>query len=147
MSSELLSLFLRDLQTLRREIEAFTKEANLWRTLPGISNSTGNLCLHLCGNLRHYIGHVLGGEDYVRDRPKEFSTTGLPKAELLAEVDLTIASVERGLAIVGPAQLELPFPVPLPVESSNTGHFLLHLFGHLNWHLGQINYLRRILEN
>ena len=145
--SDLSSLYNRDLHTLRKEIEAFKQEADLWRTLPGITNSAGNLSLHLCGNLRHYIGHVLGSEDYVRDRPKEFSTTGLPMAELLAEVDRTIASVERGFAKLGQVQMEAPFPVPLPVESSSTGQFLLHLFGHLGWHLGQINYLRRILES
>lgn len=147
MSSALLSLFLRDLQTLRKEIEAFTKEADLWRTLPGISNSAGNLSLHLCGNLRYYIGHILGGEEYVRDRPQEFAAKDLPKAALLTEIDRTIASAERGLRGLKPAQWDAPFPVTLPVDSSTTGHFLLHLFGHLSWHLGQINYLRRILEH
>ncbi len=140
------TLYLRDLHSLHREIAAFRQEADLWRTLPGISNSAGNLCLHLCGNLRHYIGHVLGGEEYVRDRPLEFSAKDLPKAHLLQEVDHTIRSVELGLGALGPAQLETPFPAPLPMDASNTGHFLLHLYGHLSWHLGQINYLRRLLE-
>lgn len=143
--SDLSSLFSRDLHTLRKEIEAFKQEADLWRTLPGITNSAGNLGLHLCGNLRHYIGHVLGGEDYVRDRPREFAARDLPKAELLQEIDHTMASVERGLALLGDEALQAPFPVQLPVEVNNTGHFLMHLYGHLNYHLGQINYLRRIL--
>ncbi|MCC6840716.1 MAG: DUF664 domain-containing protein [Flavobacteriales bacterium] len=145
-STDLLALFQRDLHILRKEIGSFTREADLWRTLPGITNSAGNLCLHLCGNLRHYLGHVLGGEDYVRDRPREFSAKDLPKAHLLEEIDRTMASVERGLALVGEEALGSSFPVPLPVEASSTGHFLLHLYGHFNLHLGQVNYLRRILE-
>ncbi len=143
---ELQSLFIRDLGSLRKEIEAFKQETDLWRTLPGIINSAGNLCLHLCGNLHHYIGHVLGSEDYVRDRPREFAAKDLPKAQLLEEIDRTMASVERGLALMDEAALRSPFPVPLPMESSSTGHFLLHLYGHFNLHLGQVNYLRRILE-
>lgn len=145
-STDLLTLFQRDLQILRKEIGSFTREADLWRTLPGIANSAGNLCLHLCGNLRHYIGHVLGGEDYVRDRPREFAAKDLPKAQLLEELDRTLASVERGLARVSEDALRAPFPASLPMESSSTGHFLLHLYGHFNLHLGQVNYLRRILE-
>ena len=145
-TTELTAMYLRDLRTLRNEIESFSEEADLWRTLPGISNSAGNLCLHLCGNLRHYIGHVLGGEDYVRDRPREFAAKDLPKAQLLEEVDHTVRSVQLGLGAMDTAKLGAPFPVPLPVESASSGQFLLHLFGHLSWHLGQTNYLRRILE-
>lgn len=145
-STDLLSLFQRDLQSLRKEITSFNHEADLWRTLPGIANSAGNLCLHLCGNLRHYVGHVLGGDAYVRDRPKEFAAKDLSKAELLAEIDRTLASVERGLGKLAPAQWDTPFPVALPVDAANTGQFLMHLYGHFNLHLGQVNYLRRILQ-
>lgn len=144
--SDLRVLYNRDLQALRKEIQSFNREADLWRTVPGISNSAGNLCLHLCGNLRHYVGHVLGGEDYMRDRPQEFAAKDLPQVQLLEEIDRTIASVERGLAAVDEDAVTAPFPVQLPVESSSAGHFLLHLYGHLNYHLGQINYLRRMLE-
>lgn len=144
--AELASLYLRDLKTLRKEIAGFHEDADLWRTVHGISNSAGNLCLHLCGNLRHYIGHVLGGEDYVRDRPNEFAAKGLSKAWLMVEVASTEASIERGLGALSEHQCNAPFPAKLPMETSSTGHFLMHLYGHLSWHLGQINYLRRMLE-
>lgn len=144
--TELTALYLRDLRSLRKEIESFSKEADLWRTLPGISNSAGNLSLHLCGNLRHYIGHVLGGEAYVRDRPNEFAAKGLSKAQLVEEIDRTLASVEHGLGALPASRLDTPFPASLPVETNSAGHFLLHLYGHLSYHLGQVNYLRRMLE-
>lgn len=144
--TELTALYLRDLRSLRKEIEAFTHEADLWRTLPGVTNSAGNLSLHLCGNLRHYIGHVLGGDHYVRERPREFAAKDLPQAYLLEEIGHTMASVERTLAAAVAASMHAPFPVQVPVESNSTEHFLLHLYGHLSYHLGQINYLRRILQ-
>lgn len=140
------SLYQRDLQALHAEIAAFRQEANLWHTLPGINNSAGNLCLHLCGNLRHYIGHVLGGEAFVRDRPNEFAAKDLAQTVLLEEIDRTRTSVERGLIHLTHSQCDAPFPAKAPLEPGSTGHFLLHLYGHLNLHLGQVNYLRRILE-
>lgn len=138
-------LFDKDLKALRTEMGSFHDQDDIWRTVPGISNSAGNLCLHLCGNLRHYFGHVLAGEQYVRDRPHEFAAQGLPLQTLLEEVDRTMASMQLAWKSSSTDDLSRPYPVPTPIPVQNTGQILLHLYGHLGYHLGQINYLRRIL--
>ncbi|MCL4283407.1 MAG: hypothetical protein KJZ58_14240 [Flavobacteriales bacterium] len=102
-------------------------------------------CLHICGNLNHFVGHVLGGQAYRRDRAKEFSAKGLPKEELLGEVDRAIIAVDVAMRQLTGTTLEAPYPIPTPVDAESTCHFLLHLYGHLNYHLGQVNYLRRTL--
>ncbi|MCO6483803.1 MAG: DUF1572 family protein [Flavobacteriales bacterium] len=140
------TLFHRDLRTLRKEIEAI-REQDLWRNTDGVTNSAGNLCLHICGNLRHFIGHVLGGDDYRRDRPREFNTRGLSKEELLGIVDHTMIAVDQVLGEVSDEACNSPFPGETPVEAKDTCQFLLYLYGHMNYHLGQVNYLRRILAS
>ncbi len=67
------NIFVRDLNRLRNEIEQYKTEPNLWIVDSGISNSAGNLCLHLIGNLNTYIGAELGKSGYVRNRELEFS--------------------------------------------------------------------------
>ncbi|MCB0505039.1 MAG: DinB superfamily protein, partial [Cyclobacteriaceae bacterium] len=61
MVAELKELFERDLTQLEKEIDLYKKEEDLWLLPEGISNTGGNLCLHIAGNLQHFIGHVLGG--------------------------------------------------------------------------------------
>ncbi len=137
--------FDRDLQRLYTEIEAFPSEADLWRVSGVVANSAGNLCLHLCGNLEHFIGGLLGGSGYVRDREHAFAARNIPRAELLAEVDRTRKALAKAFATLGDERLQEPFPIPIQGEELNTAYFLLHLEGHLNYHLGQLNYLRRML--
>lgn len=144
-SRELAFLFRRDLARLRREIEAFGDDTpRLWKKLPGIENSAGNLAMHLEGNLREYIGRQLGGLAYQRARPLEFSTKDLPVAEMVARA----AALEATIPAVVEAQsldaLEAIYPENVLGEPISTRHFLIHLKGHLSYHLGQINYLRRI---
>src|SRR6185503_9865240 len=91
------AILARDLRTLRREVEAYPDEAQLWHTVPGISNPGGNLALHLCGNIQHYVGKHLGGTDYVRDRPAEFARRNVPRKEILAE----ISAAERAVSLLG----------------------------------------------
>src|SRR6185503_3972087 len=100
------TLLLRELVTLRKEIEAYPSDADLWRTVPGISNSGGTLALHLTGNLQHFIGGVLGQSGYVRNRDAEFGSRDVPREELLRQVDATIASVAAALHGLDPARLQ-----------------------------------------
>ena len=59
-------------------------EEDTWKRIRPQSNSIGNLCLHLAGNESHYLGHLIGGSNYQRDRSGEFNATGgFNKAELL----------------------------------------------------------------
>ena len=145
-SSELASLFNRDLGRLRKQIESFQNDGALWQTLPGVTNSAGNLALHLEGNLREFVGRQLGGLEYVRKRDLEFSSKGLSRDDVslrLSELSQTIPSVIEKLSL---EQLEKEYPQVVLEVAGSTREFLFHLYGHLNWHLGQIDYLRRMLE-
>ncbi|MEQ1921544.1 MAG: DinB family protein [Pyrinomonadaceae bacterium] len=149
MIDTLKELFDRDLKKLRSEIEQYRDEANLWRVDGEIPNSGGNLALHLVGNLKHFIGTVLGGSGYVRERDREFSTKGTPRTELLQMIDETMADVAAGLDKVTAEQLEAEYPIAVfadRTEPMTTGWFLVHLATHLGYHLGQINYHRRLLD-
>lgn len=132
----------RDLRALRRELEAYPDERDIWRVQPGIGNSAGNLTLHLAGNLQHFIGTVLNRTAYVRDRDAEFNRRDVPRAELLREVDAAIAAVGL-LSRMSDAELSKTFPQPVGGVTLATGDFLLHLASHFTWHLGQIDYHRR----
>jgi hypothetical protein len=139
-------LFDRDLQKLQEEIAAYQNEPALWHLAPGIRNSAGNLCLHLLGNLNTYIGAELGHTGYIRDRDREFSAQGIPRAELLAGIAATRLVVEAALTPLPDAQLATPYPVVVWEAPTSVGYLLLHLTTHLAYHLGQINYHRRLLD-
>jgi uncharacterized damage-inducible protein DinB len=138
-------LLKRDLRALRREIEAYAKEPDLWRLPPGIANSAGNLALHLAGNLQYFVGAVLGGTAYVRDRDAEFSRRDVPRAELLREIDAALDAVARGMDKVADHDLAQPFPQAVGGVRVTTEAFLLHLATHLTYHLGQVDYHRRLI--
>lgn len=135
----------RELRGFAREIELFPDDEQIWQTLPGISNSAGTLALHVCGNLQHFVGAVLGGSSYVRDRPFEFAARGLPRAHLLAEIERTLEVVARVLPGLSEEVVAAPYPDVLGGLRPPTGLFLHHLACHLSHHLGQAGYLRRVL--
>ena len=105
----------RDLRSFARDLESMP-ERDLWRTLPGVKNPVGSLAWHVCGNLRHFIGALLGGDGYVRQRDTEFSARPT-KAELLAELEITASVVERVLADLPPARLAEEMPAPPPHQA------------------------------
>ncbi len=146
MIAELTALYDRDLQRLHHEIAAFQREANLWETRGHVPNPAGNLSLHLVGNLSTYIGDTIGRQPYVRDRPAEFAARNVPKEELLRQIAHTKAVVLTSLQALPARDLDLPYPEEVLGYEMTTGFFLVHLLAHLSYHLGQINYLRRILE-
>ncbi|MEP7009577.1 MAG: DinB family protein [Acidobacteriota bacterium] len=140
---DLSTLFLRDLDGLRREIELYPDDAAPWAEIPGLPNRGGTLALHLAGNLRHFVGTILGGSGYVRDRDLEFSARDVPRADLLAKVATARQEVEAGLAVLDPSVLDKDYPLPLGGRTISTRQFLIHLAVHLTFHLGQIDYHRR----
>jgi len=139
-------LYLRDLAMLRTEIELYKNEENIWYTEGNITNSAGNLCLHLVGNLDTYIGGVLGHTGYVRDRPLEFSARNIPRADLLKSIDETIEMISVTLGQLSDEMLSAEYPQVVAEGTVTTGYFLTHLSSHLMYHLGQINYHRRLLD-
>lgn len=144
--STLTELFVRDLEKLKSEIQQYRDENALWVTGGEIANSAGNLCLHLVGNLNHFIGATLGYTGYVRQRELEFSQKNVPRQELLDAVEQTIDTVRESLGKLTEADLHERFPLEKHGQVVTTGYMLLHLQTHLNYHLGQINYHRRLLD-
>lgn len=145
MTESLLSLFHRDLDKLKEEIQLFHNEADLWSIRGHIPNTAGNLALHIAGNLQHFFGKVLGKNGYVRDREMEFGAKNVPLEELLRELDQAKMAVGGVLQTITPDELKAEYPVDVLGATWTTEKFIFHLFGHLNYHLGQVNYLRRML--
>lgn len=142
-TSTLELLITRELRAVRREIEAYPDEASVWRVVPGLPNTAGTLALHVAGNIRHFIGAVIGGDGYVRDRGAEFSRRDVPRAELLTGIDAAIAAVQRAMKATDDATLRGPFPEAIATRRVSGSDFLVHLVAHLAYHLGQIDYHRR----
>jgi uncharacterized damage-inducible protein DinB len=119
----------------------------LWKIDNDILNSGGNLCLHLVGNLKHFFGAILGNSGYVRNREEEFSLKNIPKSELIQQIEETLNVVISTLSQLSEEDLEKEYPIEALGYPMTTEYFLIHLFGHLGYHLGQINYHRRLLDN
>lgn len=137
--------YLRDLDKCIAEVEAFPDEASLWRIGGEVRNPAGTLALHLAGNLQHFIGAVLGGSGYVRNREREFAARGVSRTELIEGLKTARETVEKTLANWTDDRLTEMFPDPHFGENRSVTHALLHLLAHLNYHLGQLNYLRRLV--
>jgi hypothetical protein len=140
------TLLLRDLASFQQQLEAYPDESLVWATPPGIVNSAGTLALHGAGNLQHFIGARLGGTGYVRDRAAEFGRRGVPRAELVAELSRASAAVDSALADLDPAVLPDEHPDSFTNGKRVTiGLLLVHLAAHLTYHLGQVDYHRRLV--
>lgn len=139
-------LYTRDLDRLKQEIKLYEDEDKLWYVEEGISNTAGNLCLHLIGNLNTYIGAALGKSGYVRNRPAEFSLKDIPREKLLEKIGETKLMVIQTLDGLTEADLGAEYPVLVFEEKTSTEYLLVHLTTHLTYHLGQINYHRRLLD-
>ncbi len=142
----LIKLFDSDLQRLEEEINLYQTEESVWKITGEIKNPAGNLCLHLCGNLQHYIGAVLGRTSYVRNRDNEFAAKDLTKSELIKEIQKAKQVVHDTLENIKPSILEAEYPEKVYEYSMTTAYFLIHLSSHLNYHLGQLNYHRRLIQ-
>lgn len=137
----------RDLTVLEKELALYSSEDLIWAVTGDIKNSAGNLSLHLCGNLQHYIGAVLGHSGYIRNRDNEFAARGMTSVDLLAEIKKTRNAVQVALASIRPEILAMPYPEEVFKVPMTTEYFLIHLISHLGYHLGQINYHRRMIQN
>lgn len=146
LSDTLISLFDRDLNRVIDELNLYQSEFNLWKVEVNISNSAGNLALHLIGNLKTYIGKEIGNFSYVRNRDLEFSDKNFPREKIVADLNDTIAIIKDSLKSVSDEDLKKDYPLLVLSERTSTEYFLVHLATHLNYHLGQINYHRRFTE-
>lgn len=146
LQTTLYRLFERDLTRLKVELNLYSDEQIIWQTNGQISNAAGNLTLHLLGNLNTYIGAVLGGTGYVRDRPAEFSLKNIPRESLLEQIDALLIILQTTLSELPDTAFEEEYPLLVFEEKTSTEYFLVHLTTHLAYHLGQINYHRRLLD-
>jgi uncharacterized damage-inducible protein DinB len=147
IQNSLAELFERDIQKVITEIQAYKKEESLWMISEGISNSAGNLSLHLIGNLNHFIGKILGGSDYVRNREAEFSIKNIKREKLIQDLLKAKSTVSGTLRNLPQETLYSIYPVKVFENEMTTFQFITHLLAHLNYHLGQINYHRRLLDS
>lgn len=146
LTATLKTLFRRDLEKLIEELSLYKDESKIWYIEKGISNSAGNLALHLVGNLNNFIGLHLGNTGYVRHRELEFSQKDIPRATVIKMIEDTIVVIDRVMEVLTVEQVEALYPVEVFGGPIYTDHFLVHLSGHLNYHLGQVNYHRRLLD-
>jgi uncharacterized damage-inducible protein DinB len=146
-TSNLRQVFKRDLNKLITEVKAYSSEDKLWLTTEGISNCGGNLCLHLIGNLNAFIGAELGNSGYIRQRELEFSQKNVPIAELISKIENSILTIDSTLDKLSEKELNREYPIIVFKDKMTTGYFLMHLATHLAYHLGQVNYHRRLLDH
>jgi hypothetical protein len=145
LNETLIKLYEQNLEKLRAEIEGYADESDLWKTSGEIPNSGGNLCLHLIGNLNHFFGAVLDGTDYVRNRDAEFADKQVSKEKLLKDISATFPVVKATLEKLTAEDFAKIYPIEVFGYPMTTEYFLIYLVGHFNYHLGQIDYHRRIL--
>ena len=145
MIEDVLRLLARELQAFAREVELFPDDESLFRTVPGVTNSAGNLALHVCGNLKHFVGAVLGATGYVRNRDAEFQAKSGRREDVVRELHETAKVVSETLSQLPREALERPYPQPVANLQLPCGRFLIHLAVHLSFHLGQAGYLRRTI--
>lgn len=146
LTDTLIKLFKRDLNKLIAEVESYSNEQNLWLVKKGVSNSAGNLCLHIVGNLKTFIGAEFGNTGYIRQRDLEFSLKDVSRADIITQVNETIVVVENALNTITQEDLKKDYSRRVFEDTMTTEYFLVHLTTHLSYHLGQINYHRRLLD-
>jgi hypothetical protein len=144
-NSTLAGFYERDLHKLIEEINLFNNEADLWRTQGSVKNSSGNLVLHLIGGLNYHIGTNMGHTGYVRDRDQEFSRKGVERKVLVEQLETLISMIGKTVNALTPDDLEAGYPMVFDGEKRSNSYMLVQLLAHLNYHLGQVNYLRRII--
>lgn len=146
LNSVLANFYERDLRKLIEEVNLFRNEENLWRTHGSVKNSAGNLALHIIGGLNHLVGATLAHTGYVRNRDQEFVRKGVERKILVAQLEELITMINETVNALTGEQMEAEYPIFFDKPQTSTSYVLVQLLLHLNYHLGQVNYLRRILE-
>jgi hypothetical protein len=139
-------MFVKYLNQLKDEVKAYPNDGSLWKLSGDIKNTPGNLCLHICGNLKHNIGAIIGKTGYVRNRDAEFSRKNVPKNELLNEVDSTIDMISPVIDKLTDDDMKVEFPSDTFSQGGSIGLIILRVAAHMGYHLGQINYHRRLVK-
>ena len=146
LNSIVINFYERDIRKVIEEVNLFKNEENLWKIHGSVKNSSGNLVLHIIGGLNHLIGATLAKTGYVRDRDQEFKRKGVARKDLVEQLEKLIPMINETVAALTQEQMESEYPIFFDKPNTSTSYVLMQLLLHLNYHLGQINYLRRIFE-
>jgi len=146
LNSILAAFYERDISKLIEEVSLFKNEEDLWRIQGSVKNPAGNLALHIIGGLNHLIGATLARTGYVRNRDEEFTRKGVERKVLVAQLEELIPMINKTINALTPEQMEAEYPIFFDKPKTSVSYVLVQLFAHLNYHLGQVNYLRRMLE-
>jgi Protein of unknown function (DUF1572) len=146
LNTILAGFYARDLRRLIEEVNLFSNEEDLWKTRGSVKNSAGNLALHIIGGLNYLIGTTLAQTGYVRDRGQEFSRKGVPRKDLVAQLEQLIPMITGTLNAFTADRMETEYPLKFDDMNVPNSYVLVQLLVHLNYHLGQVNYLRRIIQ-
>jgi hypothetical protein len=146
LNTILAQFYQRDLEKLISELNSFQDEKNIWRVTGSIKNSSGNLALHLIGGLNFLIGTHLANTGYIRDRDAEFTSKAVDRTFLTAQIQELSELIKKTLDALSAEQMESDYPIPFDGQTRPVSYLLVQLLAHLNYHLGQVNYLRRSLE-
>jgi Protein of unknown function (DUF1572) len=138
-------LYLREIATLERELDLYPDDASLWKELPGLPNPAGNLVLHLAGSLQHFFGATLGNTGYQQNREAEFSTRNVSRSDLKQELSSARQGVIAAFEHLTEDSLTQVFPVQFADAPFSIRLTLLQFLGHLAYHLGQVDYHRRVV--
>lgn len=140
-------MYLTQLDALSKEISLYENEDDIWKLAGAISNTPGTLCLHICGNLNHFIGSLIGNTGYVRNREKEFSDKNVSRKTLLDLIEETKKNVSDTFGRLTDEDFHKIYPDNKFGENPSYAFIFSRLISHLSYHLGQINYHRRLLNN
>lgn len=138
-------LFIRYIDQIKNEISAYKDEADIWKSLGSIKNSAGTLTLHMCGNLQHFVGAIIGNRGYIRNRDEEFNRRNVSRNDMLAELEITKNVIEAEFNNLEDNKLNDKFPPTHFGEDITYNYALARLISHFAYHVGQINYHRRII--
>jgi len=129
---------------IRQCVEALDDEQIWWRPNEG-ENSVGNIVLHVCGSLNHYLNRQIGGIPYERDREAEFAERRhIPKTELLQIFDDMVAKAEQTFERLTPERLGDPSPEPKMYQV--VVQDLIGIATHLANHAGQVLWITKMLR-
>ncbi|HWB25034.1 MAG TPA: DinB family protein [Chitinophagaceae bacterium] len=142
----LADFYVRDIRKMMEEVNLFNEEENLWKTTGSLKNPAGNLVLHIIGGTNYLIGTLLGQTGYVRNRPEEFASKGVERTALITQLEALVPMIEKVLGNLTPEQMEAEYPIMFDDGKRPVSYVLVRLLAHLDYHLGQVNYLRRVLE-
>jgi hypothetical protein len=116
----------------------------IWARGNGAQNSIGNLVLHLCGNVRQWIGSSIGGEPDVRERDREFAASSrMETSELLSRLHATVGDAVAILGNLPPARLTER--VATQDGERHVLEVIYQVVGHFQQHAGQIIYATKLL--